>query len=199
MMQYLDRLYFWFQTERWKWWTCTIILAVGIVALAEIETGMEQQRELAEDAVRFHVTAGDNTAEGQRLKLEVRDAVSEQLNYILKGADTAAEVRYRIRDNLGNLLRTAREVGGEDAWITFQKESFPTRYYNGKMYPAGEYETLRILLGSAGGHNWWSLLFPEDDDEEEREWIVKQDEEVKLRFWLLEWWEEWTGEWFGGD
>ena len=36
----------------------------------------------------------------------------------------------------------------------------PCREYGGVLYPAGRYRALRILLGEAGGENWWCILFP---------------------------------------
>ena len=28
-------------------------------------------------------------------------------------------------------------------------------------FPAGNYEALRVEIGSAKGHNWWGMLYPE--------------------------------------
>jgi stage II sporulation protein R len=37
---------------------------------------------------------------------------------------------------------------------------FPTKMYGNRVYPAGNYEALRITLGSGLGQNWWCVLFP---------------------------------------
>ena len=37
---------------------------------------------------------------------------------------------------------------------------FPTKLYGGTVYPAGDYEAVRIILGEGKGQNWWCVLFP---------------------------------------
>jgi stage II sporulation protein R len=32
--------------------------------------------------------------------------------------------------------------------------------YGGLVYPAGNYEALRVTLGQGKGQNWWCVLFP---------------------------------------
>jgi Trp operon repressor len=32
--------------------------------------------------------------------------------------------------------------------------------FENRLYPAGEYEALRITIGSGQGQNWWCVLFP---------------------------------------
>ena len=38
--------------------------------------------------------------------------------------------------------------------------SFPTKDYGSIVLPAGEYEALKVEIGSAKGKNWWCVLFP---------------------------------------
>ena len=38
--------------------------------------------------------------------------------------------------------------------------AFPTKLYGDQIYPAGDYEALRIQIGSGEGENWWCVLFP---------------------------------------
>lgn len=37
---------------------------------------------------------------------------------------------------------------------------FPDKTYGDVTFPAGNYEALRIEIGSAKGHNWWCVLYP---------------------------------------
>ncbi|MNI70658.1 Stage II sporulation protein R [compost metagenome] len=32
--------------------------------------------------------------------------------------------------------------------------------YGGTVYPAGDYEAVRVTLGAGKGQNWWCVLFP---------------------------------------
>ena len=38
--------------------------------------------------------------------------------------------------------------------------SFPTKVYGDLVYPAGEYEALRVVIGEGSGANWWCVMFP---------------------------------------
>ena len=38
---------------------------------------------------------------------------------------------------------------------------FPDKTYGDVTFPAGNYEALRIEIGSAKGHNWWCVMFPD--------------------------------------
>ena len=44
--------------------------------------------------------------------------------------------------------------------IELGKEEYPTKNYESCCFPAGEYTSLRILIGEASGQNWWCVLFP---------------------------------------
>lgn len=44
--------------------------------------------------------------------------------------------------------------------IDFGNNYFPTKNYKGVLYPAGDYESLVITLGSGSGNNFWCVLFP---------------------------------------
>ena len=80
---------------------------------------------------------------------------------------------------------------------------FPTKSYESVTLPAGEYDALRITIGSAQGKNWWCVLYPplcipaaqEDkqlDDvlNEEQLEIVQSNPKYEVRFQLLEWWDQ---------
>ena len=38
---------------------------------------------------------------------------------------------------------------------------FETRSYDGFTLPAGDYDAVRIILGSGEGHNWWCVMYPQ--------------------------------------
>jgi stage II sporulation protein R len=40
------------------------------------------------------------------------------------------------------------------------QENYPERVYDGAAYPAGEYTSVRVVLGEGEGQNWWCVLFP---------------------------------------
>ena len=211
MMQYFDRFYFWTQRTKWKAWLIMLAAAAGMILFAQIAQAVEMQQELSGQVIRFHVTASGNTLQEQQVKEAVRDAVSGDLDRVLQKARTVQEARDTLGAYLPELKEKAQqkvlECGRQETVrVTLQKEMFPTRISAGTMLPAGEYETLRITIGEGEGHNWWYILFPEwdcsgaeEEEPAENQWIRSEEQtsEVKMRFWLLEWWEEWSASWFG--
>lgn len=193
MMHYLDRMYFLIQEKKWERYMLILAFSMGIIAISQLAVGVQVQEELAEEMIRVHVTAAGNTPQEQEVKLEVRDAISQRLEELLSGTYNKSQMRLRIRENMVSLQQIAKNISGESVTITLDIEQFPTRYTNGQMIPAGEYETLRIVLGEGEGHNWWCMLFPEYG---ETTWEEEQDDGIKLRFWLVEWWQKWTSKWF---
>ena len=64
--------------------------------------------------------------------------------------------------------------------ISYGKNYFPNKEYNGVIYEEGEYESLVISLGESQGDNWWCVLFPplclidEEQDEVEYTTFIKE-------------------------
>ena len=44
--------------------------------------------------------------------------------------------------------------------IELTNEGYPTRKYEGFSLPAGNYTSLKIIIGSGKGQNWWCVLYP---------------------------------------
>ena len=56
--------------------------------------------------------------------------------------------------------RAAAEGTPVTASVKFDREEYPVRYYENYVLPAGEYMSMRIVLGDGEGKNWWCVLFP---------------------------------------
>jgi len=118
-----------------------------------------------ENALRLHVVANSNSAEDQRVKLAVRDAMLAAAEDVFCGAPNKAEAAARVRaagamltDTAEQTLRAYGKTYG--ARIAIGNYTFPDRTYGEKTYPAGEYDAVRVVLGDGAGENWWCVLFP---------------------------------------
>lgn len=54
----------------------------------------------------------------------------------------------------------AKAADGKPVRVYFTQERFPIRHYGAAIFPAGEYQALRIDIGKAQGHNWWCAFYP---------------------------------------
>lgn len=121
-----------------------------------------RQQALAGKLIRLHVVANSDSDYDQTVKLQVRDAVLAVTRRLLNDAD---DPKQALSDGLGEIETAASErlraLGCDvPVRVTLGKEVFPTREYDTFMLPAGVYESLRVSIGEAEGHNWWCVVFP---------------------------------------
>ena len=169
---------------------------------------VREQAALSDKLLRLHVVAASDSETDQAIKLQVRDRVLAAAARYTADADTAAEAAAALTMHLGELEEEAEtclaELGAEEAvTVTLAREEFSTREYDTFALPAGQYETLRVVIGAGEGHNWWCVVFPSlctaataGEMEQaavsagltqgEVTWITDDDADVRVRFRILE-------------
>ena len=117
------------------------------------------------DVVRLHILANSNSSEDQRVKLEVRDALLKTNASVLEKGVTVGNAPEYFESSKELLINTAEEVLKKNglsygAQIKLQREYYETRSYGSLTFPAGEYLSLKVVLGEGAGRNWWCVMFP---------------------------------------
>ena len=183
-----------------KAWELALLCALCLALLSAL---WAQGRAEAIDAslLRLHVLAVDDSAEEQAIKLRVRDAVLDYLSVRLEEAQSKAEAAEILSRSLSGVHDAAAEAAeGRPVTVTLGRERYPTRIYDALALPAGEYDSLRVILGAGRGQNWWCVVFPplcmsvESTEEleemlgEETFQILSADGTTAYRFRLLELW-----------
>lgn len=118
----------------------------------------------AHNLIRLHVVANSDSPSDQALKLEVRDAILEASGQLFS-VEAPSDAEAQVRANLPLFKQVAENVlnaAGYDypVEVEYGVFAFPERAYGALVLPAGDYEALRIVLGTGGGANWWCILFP---------------------------------------
>ncbi len=113
---------------------------------------------LSESVIRFHVIANSDTTEDQLLKENVRDAVLMYMEPILADSPSIEETRSRINDHRDEITQVAQTIitnWGKDysVYTELTHEDFPTKSYGDIVFPAGNYEACRIVIGEGKGQN----------------------------------------------
>lgn len=139
----------------------SILTAVVILSFLPVH-GEEQ---IYDTVIRLHVLAVSDTAEDQAVKLSVRDHVLKELSPLLESVTDRMQAEGIVRENLIKLedsICTFLQASGraETAHLYLTEEKYPTREYDAFSLPAGEYLSLRVVLGEGKGQNWWCVLFP---------------------------------------
>jgi stage II sporulation protein R len=120
---------------------------------------------IPQQAIRLRILAHSDSLEDQWIKRKIRDAILEETSRWMAGTQDIGQAREAMRDHLpdirervGDMLRKYGFAYGYT--VELGAVPFPIKWYGGRLYPAGEYEALRIILGDGKGSNWWCVLFP---------------------------------------
>ena len=140
-------------------------LALTLVLTALADWHQRTAARVRADTIRLHILANSDTWDDQLLKLQVRDAVLEQVTAATQYAETKQQAVQTLRTAMPDLQRTAQRTlrhAGSSQQVQCRLEEIPfaARRYSGFWLPAGTYTALRIELGSAQGHNWFCVLYP---------------------------------------
>ncbi|MBP1153220.1 MULTISPECIES: stage II sporulation protein R [unclassified Paenibacillus] len=128
-------------------------------------SGEVQSSVIPQESIRLRILAHSDAALDQWLKREVRDAILEQMNGWVAAPQGIEAAREVVREHLPELEalvgETLRKNGFDYSYkVELGVVPFPTKMYGNQVYPAGEYEALRVSIGAAEGQNWWCVLFP---------------------------------------
>ena len=111
------------------------------------------------DAIRFRVIANSNDPIDQELKMEVKNALEEELNKLMISAKNSQVAKQIIEENMDNIQNIVNNYTTDNK-ISFGMNYFPEKEYHGVTYESGNYESLVITLGNGIGNNWWCVMFP---------------------------------------
>lgn len=141
----------------------TLILLVG--GFLYYQSTKEQVTDIPDQAIRLRILANSDHVEDQRLKRKVRDAIIEEIKAWKEKPTQMIEARQMIQEKLPDFQQTAQKTleqygSTQTVAVDYGQVPFPTKLYGDQVYPAGEYEALRITLGEGKGDNWWCVLFP---------------------------------------
>ncbi len=173
-------------------------LVLTVLLLLIILSNLEYHEPASNNSlIRIHVLANSNSEADQTLKLQVKDAVIDCLEPLLKNSSTLEESRQIICASLPQLeaaaVQTIRQHGySYDVSLQYGRFDFPEKYCDSFSLPAGNYEALRILIGSGQGRNWWCVLFPPlcftDSNVSESNEIPNHH--IQIKFKTVEWLQE---------
>jgi len=140
-----------------------LVLILGLVAWS----GWRLRADAAyntHNLIRLHVVANSDQAKDQEVKLEVRDAILNASGSLFAGK-TLDDAVLAVKDNLPLFKRIAENVLAASGYdypvgVEYGAFAFPERTYGPLVLPAGNYQALRVVLGTGEGANWWCILFP---------------------------------------
>ncbi|NQX70632.1 stage II sporulation protein R [Paenibacillus alba] len=120
---------------------------------------------IPKESIRLRILANSDSPQDQALKREIRDAIIARMQEWVVGPQSLDEARAVVKAHLAEfdvLVGQMIEARGYsyDHTVELGSVPFPTKMYGNQVYPAGDYEALRVTIGSGEGQNWWCVLFP---------------------------------------
>ncbi|MBD0384350.1 stage II sporulation protein R [Paenibacillus sedimenti] len=120
---------------------------------------------IPKESIRLRILANSDSAPDQALKREIRDAIIARMQEWVVGPHTLDEARAVVYAHLPEFDALVGRIIQERGYsyshtVELGKVPFPTKMYGNEVYPAGDYEALRVVVGSGEGQNWWCVLFP---------------------------------------
>lgn len=144
-----------------------LIVTFAIIGLCAILTilPIHSEGQIYDSVLRLHVLANSDSEGDQALKLSVRDAILADTAHLFADCKSRDEASAVVRENLPLLQMSAERAVAEAGYsypvrIELGEEEYPTKNYESACFPAGEYLSLRVLIGEGVGQNWWCVLFP---------------------------------------
>lgn len=120
---------------------------------------------IPQESIRLRILANSDAPSDQWIKRIVRDEVIRQMGEWVSEPDGIVAARNAVRLHLAELEALVGSVLAQNGYhydysVEIGLVPFPAKLYGSKVYPAGDYEALRITLGKGEGQNWWCVLFP---------------------------------------
>ena len=139
-------------TGKKKWIAIAGLFVVTFVLMFFYARQMRQnrmQKDIAKEILRLHVVANSDSKKDQALKMEVKEAVVTYLRGVMQDAESVDEARIQIQKRLPEIEAVAKEKMQQkgysyDADATLSSCYFPVKTYGDMIFPAGEYEALKV-------------------------------------------------------
>lgn len=144
----------------------TVLLLAAIAMIALTFSGIGEAQDGSQTAyLRIHIRANSNSAQDQRVKYEVRDAIVEFLAPTVSECHGKSQAISAIEEKLSQIEGVAEGVLRQNGYFygaraKMCEEQFPTRVYDGVTLEAGVYDALIVELGEGSGDNWWCVVYP---------------------------------------
>lgn len=142
-----------------------LVLLIIYISISAISYANIISSNLSDSVFRLHVIANSDSDNDQNLKLKVRDSLLEYMNLLCSETSTKSEAMEIANSHLEDFTNIAINVIKSEGYdypvnISIDKCDFPTKTYGDVSLPSGNYDALKVQIGSAEGHNWWCVMFP---------------------------------------
>ncbi|MBR0277558.1 MAG: stage II sporulation protein R [Clostridia bacterium] len=147
--------------------------------------------DITNSVVRLHIIANSDSKEDQLLKIKVRNDIIDYLSPMLDDAKSTDETKNIIKEHLDDITIAANKSIKKhgytySATAVFGNYKFPEKEYENIVFPSGNYDALRIVIGNGSGKNWWCVLYPQLCFSQSPDGLMSDENQKKLKNVLTE-------------
>ena len=142
-----------------------IFIIILVLVLYGVYNTNKQEVIIPNTSIRLRVIPNSNQPLDINIKEQVKTYLEQDIYTLLKDTSNIETARSIINTNLPTINNNVQNIFSTNDYqetfnVNFGYNYFPEKIYQGITYPAGEYESLVITIGSGSGDNWWCVLFP---------------------------------------
>ena len=102
---------------------------------------------------------------------------------VIAGSLIGQKIILNEKDKLMDICKETIKQNGYnyDVSINLGYSKFPTKQYSSVVLPAGEYKSLKIIIGKGQGKNWWCVMFPPLCFVDEQNNVIDKETDEKLK------------------
>lgn len=120
---------------------------------------------IRQSVFRIHIIANSDSEADQQLKLMVRNRLLVLADKLFVECENEEQAITLARKNIDIFRDEAEKTVAAQGFnysvkVVVDKAYFDTREYENFTLPAGEYDALKVVIGSGEGKNWWCVMFP---------------------------------------
>ena len=120
---------------------------------------------LTDSVLRLHVIANSDDPADQQLKLQVKDEIVAMMRQEFQEVEDSGQAEQISRAEIPRIEAVAARVIASRGYdypvkVTVGEYPFPAKSYGNMVFPPGNYQAVRVVIGEGQGKNWWCVLFP---------------------------------------
>ena len=135
-----------------------IILSISII-IGLLVYQKNDEIIIPSESIRIRIIANSNNINDLYQKKQLKEEIKKEIYNITKKSDEINMVRKNIINNIPSIKKMISSKI-DNYRVDYGLNYFPKKVYKKVIYPAGDYESLVITLGSGQGDNWWCVLYP---------------------------------------
>ncbi len=149
----------------WKRFHQALLIGLVLTVAITVSSFAGECNHITQSVLRLHVLANSDSDADQALKLQVRDRVLVEGAALFDQAENIAEAQNALTPELSRIQYAAEDTVRRAGYhypvrVELCQEYYNTRTYEQVTLPAGQYNSVKVIIGEGKGHNWWCVMFP---------------------------------------